>query len=168
MDGDFGVCSNKGIRKRYWKKEIHPTQPSWERFRVRRACDRFPPALRPPPLRAVSAGTVRPAARQWRDAGGRPRRVPAEPRPRSDSLLFLGRRQRCRCLQKQPPTAPRANAGSAEPLLASTGTGVAAGPGGERATSGIAGGRRKASGGFILFSSQRNEFLAYLHEPRLF
>lgn len=160
MDGGFGVSSNKGIRKRYWKKEIHPAQPSWERFRVGRACERFSP--RPPPLRAVSAGSVR----HWRGAGGRPQRT--EPRPRSDTLVFLGRRQRCPCLQKPSPTATRAKAGSAEPLLASTGTGVAAGPGGERATSGIAGGRRQASGGFILFSSQWNEFSAYLHEPRLF
>ncbi|XP_008638012.2 PREDICTED: interferon regulatory factor 2-binding protein-like [Corvus brachyrhynchos] len=61
-----------------------------------------------------------------------PRRVLAEPRSRGDSLLFFGRGQRCRCLQKQLPTAMRAKTGSAEPLLATMGTGVAAGPGGDR------------------------------------
>lgn len=76
------------------------------------------------------------------------RRIPAEPRPRSESLLFFGRGQRRRRLQKQRPTAARLKAGCAEPRLASPGTGVAAGAGGERATLGIVVGRRQASGFF--------------------
>lgn len=142
MDGFFGVSSNKGIRKRYCRTETHPTQPIWERLRVYRAFPR---------LRAAAAGTrepgCAPVTRCRLPPAAQPAGSLAEPRPRSESLLFFGRGQRCRCLQKQPPTAARVTAGRAEPLLASAGTGVAAGAGGERATLWTAV-RRQASGFF--------------------
>lgn len=114
---------------------------------------------------ATGRASVPPAARclrgqpRARVCAVTPRRLPpaaqpagsCQPRPRSRSLFSFGRGQRCRRLRERPPAAARVKAGCAEPRPASTGTGVAAGAGGERATSGIAVGRRQ---GFILFSSQ--------------